>query len=153
MPPTTRPRQGVEAMVQAYRDRGPSRIPLSQRAVPYADDAESEAADGHYRMSMPETSSSAAMAMRPLSENRTESAHLFNLVHQGHTLLPSVLPRSLLLSLRKRFDQLVLRAQRGELSAHAAVDPAGIVEIAKVYELDSAFEVRCRLSAAAGLVR
>ena len=109
-----------------------SPIPLAQRSpLP--------SADGAYTFSMPTTRRDAAMALRPLPEPLALQAHLHSLAHRGYTILPAVIQPPLLAQLRERFDALIGRAQRGECASGGS-DAAGIVEVARVYEEEPAFE-------------
>jgi hypothetical protein len=118
-------------------------VPLAQRSVaPEGLGVEGEG----YSFSMPTTSRDAAMHLRPLPRASATQAHLHSLAHRGYTVLPSVIPPPLLQQLRARFDALAERVRRGDCP-NGASDAAGIIEVARVYEEEPAFEALMDLSA------
>ena len=123
-------------------------VPLAQRSVVpegFGPDAEG------YVFSMPTTGRDAAMIVRKLPPASAAAAHLHSLAHRGYTILPSVIPPALLHQLRARFDVLIGRVKHGECQ-NGAVDAAGIVEVARVYEEEPAFEALMDLPAVHALV-
>jgi hypothetical protein len=111
----------------------------SQRSVPALPLQGPVAEVTPYSFSMPTTRRDAAMRMRPLPPADRYAAHLHNLGHRGWAVLPRLVPATQLARMRRRFDALIGRARRGECVS-GAVDDAGIVEVARVYEEEPVFE-------------
>jgi hypothetical protein len=123
-------------------------VPLAQRSVaPESFGVEEEG----YIFSMPMTGRDAAMSVRQLPPASAADAHLHSLAHRGYTILPSVIPPALLEQLRGRFDALIERVGRGKCP-NGASDAAGIVEVARVYEEEPAFEALMDFPAVHALV-